>query len=275
MDLYSYCGGDPVNNFDPDGRLGKNYIERQAGEAVGAGNFALDTVESLPEILYQGSPLALPEHFEEGYTALQNPSLAVEQRWQAVKSAYQSASRSIQSEWSSGSFGQGKIVGFGGALIGSVFIPGLDEARVSVGVEKVTSGVSTAAEGGADLVSTGNLGGNVLSESHLSDLGEYLGQNGFTLKVGDQFLPPNANGAFSASERLIVLGDNPTEYEALHELQHFNQFQELGPEAYSAQTTAEKEQYVFDSLESNHWDSLNFEEQQHAIWYVNKSGGFR
>ena len=27
MDLYSYCNGDPINNFDPDGRLGKGAID--------------------------------------------------------------------------------------------------------------------------------------------------------------------------------------------------------------------------------------------------------
>ena len=43
------------------------------------------------------------------------------------------------------------------------------------------------------------------------------------------------------------------------------------------QTRAVKEQFVFDMLENSprRWNNLNFDQQQHAIDYIYRVGGFR
>jgi hypothetical protein len=62
-----------------------------------------------------------------------------------------------------------------------------------------------------------------------------------------------------------------------HELNHYRQFKSLGPEAYSAQTRAAKEQFVFDALENSpkRWNNLTYEQQSHANWYIDFVGGIR
>ena len=46
--LYGFCGGDPINRFDPDGRYGKNYVLNQVAEGVGLahglGDFGTDVL---------------------------------------------------------------------------------------------------------------------------------------------------------------------------------------------------------------------------------------
>jgi hypothetical protein len=122
---------------------------------------------------------------------------------------------------------------------------------------------------------TGRLDGQLYPAKKLEQLGSYLERRGITLKVGDEFLPPLKAGGFSASEKALILRDNPTSYEVAHELTHFRQYQALGEEAYSAQTRLAKEQHVFDKLESmpKRWENLTVEERSHARWYIDKVGG--
>jgi RHS repeat-associated protein len=150
------------------------------------------------------------------------------------------------------------------------------EADVALVGESET-GLDAAGSFGMDLLPKNNLGGTLASPSQLSDFAEYLGQNGIDLQIGDEYLPANAVGGFNAGKQTVTLGDNPTVYQVLHESLHVEQFLDVGPEAYTAQTTVQKEQYVFDRLSnsSEFWDSLNFEEQQHSIWYIQSVGGIR
>jgi hypothetical protein len=66
-----------------------------------------------------------------------------------------------------------------------------------------------------------------------------------------------------------------------HELSHFRQYQKLGRDAYldlpRTKDFNAPEQFVFDMLENSpkRWNSLNFDEQQHAIRYIENIGGFR
>lgn len=102
-------------------------------------------------------------------------------------------------------------------------------------------------------------------------------RRGITLKVGDEFLPPGKLGGFSAESGEFILRSNPAQYEVWHEMSHFRQYQQLGQDAYMAQTRVQKEQFVFDLLENSpkRWNALNFEQQQHAIRYIDSIGGFR
>jgi len=66
-----------------------------------------------------------------------------------------------------------------------------------------------------------------------------------------------------------------------HELSHYIHFKHIGKEAYMALSRSAKynaaEQFVFDMLENSpkRWNALTYEEQQHAIDYIENNGGFR
>jgi RHS repeat-associated protein len=158
MDLYSAFNGDPVNSFDPDGRQGKNYVEFKAGQAVGIGSFAWDAVKGIPHLVATNSIFGLPEHLEESYYALRNPAAAFEQRKQAIISAYNSASQSIQSDLKT-PYGQGKLTGYAETFILSLF-SGAGEERTAVALDQVTARASAFQRMGAWRSSSG---GSVLN----------------------------------------------------------------------------------------------------------------
>ncbi|TQK74530.1 zincin-like metallopeptidase toxin 4 of polymorphic toxin system [Brevibacillus sp. AG162] len=79
---------------------------------------------------------------------------------------------------------------------------------------------------------TTRFGGKLYSEKDLKLLGKYLEKRGVTLKVGDEFLPPNKGGAFNANDGELYLRSNPTQYEVWHELSHYIQYRNIGKEAY-------------------------------------------
>lgn len=103
------------------------------------------------------------------------------------------------------------------------------------------------------------------------------------LEVGSPDLPFGKAGAFLAdadgSARLLLKAD-PTNQLVWHELGHFIQWRQLGPQAYRAlpRTTAfhAPEQFVFDLLERpNRWYRLTAEYRIHAAEYIESVGGFR
>ena len=47
MDLYSFCEGDPVNRFDPDGRLGKGFYDSLTQTAQGFNNLVKNAYNSI------------------------------------------------------------------------------------------------------------------------------------------------------------------------------------------------------------------------------------
>jgi len=153
------------------------------------------------------------------------------------------------------------------------------EARVISGSSVSVGGNSLR---GADFLGdTGRLGGQLYDPKKLAQLEGYLGRRGVKLRVGDEFLPPGKAGGFAQDGSSLSLKSNPTQYEVWHELSHFRQFQKLGSEAYQALPRTKgfnaPEQFVFDLLENSpkRWNGLNLQEQQHAIRYIERIGGFR
>ena len=127
----------------------------------------------------------------------------------------------------------------------------------------------------------GRLGGKLYSAKKLAQLEEYLAKRGIELRVGDQYVPYGKAGGFDSQNGVLFLKNNPTNYEVWHELSHFRQYQKIGREEYLSLPRTKDfnapEQFVFDMLENSpkRWDALNFDEQQHAIKYIERIGGFR
>jgi hypothetical protein len=158
---------------------------------------------------------------------------------------------------------------------------------VSGGVSRINrafgnAGVPTSrAFAEVDAIPPGWLGGKPYSADKLRQLEGYLQRRGVTLKVGDEFVPPGAAGAFARDGSELLLPSNPTKYVVWHEMNHYLQFRSVGKEAYMnlprGPSFNAPEQFVFDSLENSpkRWNALTFEEQQHAITYIENVGGMR
>lgn len=123
----------------------------------------------------------------------------------------------------------------------------------------------------------GRLGGKLYPPEKLEQLKGYLDRRSIALQVGDEFVPRDKAAGFDAKGGRLILRSDPTEYEVWHELSHFRQYQALGAEEYNGLSRVAKEQFVFDTLENStkRWTSLTFEQQQHAIWYIDFVGGIR
>ena len=135
-----------------------------------------------------------------------------------------------------------------------------------------------------DAIEATRVAGVLYGEQRLAKLSRYLEKRGVILKVGDEFLDADKVGglAYGRCPAELLLRSNPTKYEVWHELGHYIQRQRIGPEAYANLPRYPQnvpEQFVFDLLENyqRRWSLLNFEEQQHAIRYVQSLsvGGIR
>jgi hypothetical protein len=73
----------------------------------------------------------------------------------------------------------------------------------------------------------------------------------------------------------IVLMDDPTRYEALHEFAHAIHRASMTPEEFSKIEPPAAEQWVYNWLRNTPgvWDSLSAQEQEHAMGYVHEKGG--
>jgi hypothetical protein len=129
----------------------------------------------------------------------------------------------------------------------------------------------------------GWLGGKLYGEQRLKALASYLDRRGVHVVIGDEYLPRGKAAGFQIlpdGQPQFTLGTNPTEYQVWHELSHYLHYRQIGLEAYRALPRSRAwhaaEQFVFDMLERpGRWNRLNFEEQQHAIDYIERIGGFR
>ena len=135
-----------------------------------------------------------------------------------------------------------------------------------------------------DAIETGRLGGQLYDSGKLGRLGRYLDRRKVTLRVGDEFLPPDKGGGFWArpdGSAELLLRSNPTEYEVWHELGHYRQWQQIGPDkklylelprwSRAKPIQDVPEQFVFDLLENSkerRWCRFTPEQQQHAIDYL-------
>lgn len=105
-----------------------------------------------------------------------------------------------------------------------------------------------------------------------------LGKLGVVVTKDDAALKPrNRAGAFQGfkdGSAKITLRSDPTRYELLHELAHYEHFKSLGFDKYNKLGRVKKEQYVYDSLRtSHHWCTLTNDERIHAAEYIRRVGG--
>jgi len=135
LTLYDYADGDPVNGFDPDGRVASKYANKQIGRAEGIGSFAWDTIASLPALAYHSNPATIPEKVGAVWNFAQNPYGAVQSSVGNVASSLKSTWSTIQTEWNSGSRGQGRIEGYATAFVASFFV-GVGETRLAAAAER-------------------------------------------------------------------------------------------------------------------------------------------
>ena len=152
------------------------------------------------------------------------------------------------------------------------------EGRLTGSVNNVGNVANTTVDA---IEGTGRLGGTLYPPVKLGQLDGYLAKRGITLKVGDEHLPYGKAGGFDASRGELLLRSEPTNYEVWHELSHFRQYQMIGREKYlklprSIDFNA-PEQFVFDMLENSpkRWNSLSYEQQRHAVDYIEWIGGIR
>ncbi len=136
--------------------------------------------------------------------------------------------------------------------------------------------------GGLDLVQgTGRLGGKLYGPDRMNQLANYLEKRNIKLILDDPMLDSRRmNGAFNRVKGELLLRSDATEYEVWHELSHYIQYRQIGPEAYSQLTRSptynEPEEFVLQMLAGNNrrWIyQLNQAERDHAIWYILKTRG--
>ena len=160
----------------------------------------------------------------------------------------------------------------------TAFEVGTLAAAVVGGVIGEGAAAEGAAEsgGGAAVRYQGVSIGTRLGEAELGALGERLASKGLrlgsALDAGGEF-----GGVFDHVAGEVRLRPGATVYDALHEMLHVQQWEELGPEAYGELENWEREQYVYDQLtQMDEWYTvLTEEERLHAGWYVEASGGMK
>lgn len=101
------------------------------------------------------------------------------------------------------------------------------------------------------VTNTGRLDGTLYSSKDLVLLENYLKKRGIELKIGDKYLPANKGGAFNAETGTIILKDNPTRYEVLHEVSHYIQYKNIGKGAYKTFLELEKLLILSNSMHQN------------------------
>ena len=152
------------------------------------------------------------------------------------------------------------------------------EGRLTGSVNNVGNVANTTVDA---IEGTGRLGGTLYPPVKLGQLDGYLAKRGITRKVGDEHLPYGKAGGFDASRGELLLRSEPTNYEVWHELSHFRQYQMIGREKYLKSPRSidfnAPEQFVFDMLENSpkRWNSLSYEQQRHAVDYIEWIGGIR
>jgi RHS repeat-associated protein len=131
----------------------------------------------------------------------------------------------------------------------------------------------------ADAFMMGRRGGNVVTEGALDALSFRLIRNRVNLvrNADAELKALGAGGLFRVykdGSAAIFLRRNATVYEVAHELRHYQQYLDIGPDAYRRLTQLQREQYVYDSLRNSHgWCQLSEEEIKHARDYIIRVGG--
>ncbi|WP_312171437.1 zincin-like metallopeptidase toxin domain-containing protein, partial [Chryseobacterium sp.] len=66
----------------------------------------------------------------------------------------------------------------------------------------------------------------------------------------------------------LILRENATIYETLHELMHMRDCQQIGMKAFMQKSLVEREKFVYDKM-VEYQKYLNRKELEHAKWYIN------
>jgi len=125
----------------------------------------------------------------------------------------------------------------------------------------------------------GRRAGTVVPDGVLSRLDWRLLRNKVALSRGadDLLAEAGAGGMFRVykdGSATIFLRSNPTRYELLHELKHYEHFLDVGADAFKGISRLNQEQFVFDALRrSHHWAGFTAAEQAHALRYIRSLGG--
>jgi hypothetical protein len=138
------------------------------------------------------------------------------------------------------------------------------------------SGALGSRPSGAPIRYNGVQVGTPLGEAEIEVIGQRLATKGLRLGAPLE-AEGDVGGVFHHLTGEVRLRAGATRYDALHELLHVQQWEEIGPEAYGKLQNWEREQYVYDQLtQMPEWETMLTEEERlHAAWYVEFSGGMR
>ncbi len=98
---------------------------------------------------------------------------------------------------------------------------------------------------------------------------------GFFLKSGNPLMLEAHNAAMFVTDGIkmkLILRENATVYETLHELMHMRDCQQVGMKAFMQKSLVEREKFVYDKM-VEYQKYLNRKELEHAEWYINWNYG--
>ncbi|WP_449386734.1 zincin-like metallopeptidase toxin domain-containing protein [Chryseobacterium lineare] len=94
---------------------------------------------------------------------------------------------------------------------------------------------------------------------------------GFFLKSGNPLMLEAHNAAMFVTDGIkmkLILRENATVYETLHELMHMRDCQKIGMKAFMQKSFVEREKFVYDKM-VEYQEYLNRKELKHAEDYIN------
>jgi len=123
----------------------------------------------------------------------------------------------------------------------------------------------------ADLIRVENYLKKIKVELQIGNGSGIIEVEGFFLKSGKPLLLEPHNAAMFVTDGIkmkIILRENATVYEILHELMHMRDCQNIGIKAFMNKSLIEREKFVYDKI-VEYSKYLNRKELKHAEWYIN------
>lgn len=117
--------------------------------------------------------------------------------------------------------------------------------------------------------------GELISDSVIKRLSSRLNRNNVSIiknEWSQELLEKSGDGAqfvrFKDGSAGILLRPNPTRYQLVHELKHYEHWL-ADPKRYVTSNKLEREAFTFKAMqESNHWRLFNDAERDHAVEYI-------
>lgn len=138
------------------------------------------------------------------------------------------------------------------------------------------------------LLRRGKYLGQIINEADFIQIESYLKQlkvelqigigagafevEGFFLKSGKPLMLEAQNAAMFVTDGIkmkLILRENATIYETLHELMHMRDCQKIGMKEFMNTSPVKREKFVYEKM-IEHSKFLNSRELKHAEWYINK-----